>query len=226
MQSEKQSRAEAQAALARAEAITAEEAMDTARLTAIAEREKNVEIIEAEKEAEKQATSVRVRARVEREAAEDQALAIIARAKAEADSIKIAAAAEREKGEAEASTIRAKVEAENSLSPEVMSFKLRLAKIEALPAIIREMVEPARHIQSFRINQITGMSANAPMTGAAGGDAAAEGIVDQVMSGMQRNAVAMPILTALGKEVGIDFSKGMDAIAASVSEVSEEPKDG
>ena len=66
MQSEKQSRAEAQAALARAEAITAEEAMDTARLTAIAEREKNVEIIEAEKEAEKQATSVRVRARVER----------------------------------------------------------------------------------------------------------------------------------------------------------------
>ena len=226
LQSEKQSRAEAQAALARAEAITAEEAMDTARLTAIAEREKNVEIIEAEKEAEKQATSVRVRARVEREAAEDQALAIIARAKAEADSIKIAAAAEREKGEAEASTIRAKVEAENSLSPEVMSFKLRLAKIEALPAIIREMVEPARHIQSFRINQITGMSANAPMTGAAGGDAAAEGIVDQVMSGMQRNAVAMPILTALGKEVGIDFSKGMDAIAASVSEVSEEPKDG
>jgi flotillin len=226
LQSEKQSRAEAQAALARAEAITAEEAMNTARLTAIAEREKNVEIIEAEKEAEKQATSVRVRARVEREAAEDQALAIIARAKAEADSIKIAAAAEREKGEAEASTIRAKVEAENSLSPEVMSFKLRLAKIEALPAIIREMVEPARHIQSFRINQITGMSANAPMTGAAGGDAAAEGIVDQVMSGMQRNAVAMPILTALGKEVGIDFSKGMDAIAASVSEVSEEPKDG
>lgn len=226
LQSEKQSRAEAQAALARAEAITAEEAMNTARLTAIAEREKNVEILEAEKEAEKQATSVRVRARVEREAAEDQALAIIARAKAEADSIKIAAAAEREKGEAEASTIRAKVEAENSLSPEVMSFKLRLAKIEALPAIIREMVEPARHIQSFRINQITGMSANAPMTGAAGGDAAAEGIVDQVMSGMQRNAVAMPILTALGKEVGIDFSKGMDAIAASVSEVSEEPKDG
>ena len=226
LQSEKQSRAEAQAALARAEAITAEEAMDTARLTAIAEREKNVEIIEAEKEAEKQATSVRVRARVEREAAEDQALAIIARAKAEADSIKIAAAAERENGEAEASTIRAKVEAENSLSPEVMSFKLRLAKIEALPAIIREMVEPARHIQSFRINQITGMSANAPMTGAAGGDAAAEGIVDQVMSGMQRNAVAMPILTALGKEVVIDFSKGMDAIAASVSEVSEEPKDG
>lgn len=35
----------------------------------------------------------------------------------------------------------------------MMNFKLRLAKIEALPAIIREMVEPARHIQSFRVNQ-------------------------------------------------------------------------
>jgi hypothetical protein len=39
---------------------------------------------------------------------------------------------------------------------------------------------------------------------------------------MQRNAVAMPILTALGKEVGIDFTKGMDGIAASVSDVSEQ----
>lgn len=96
-----------------------------------------------------------------------------------------------------------------------MDFKLRLAKIEALPAIIREMVEPARHIQSFRVNQITGMSANGTSTAETGGD----GIVDQVMAGMQRNAVVMPILTALGKEVGIDFSKGMDGIAQSVSAV-------
>lgn len=220
LQSEKQSRAEAQAAQARAESITAEEAINTAKLTAIAEREKNIEIIEAEKEAEKAATSVRVRARVEREAAEDQAQAIIARARAEADSIKIAAEAEREKGEAEAATIRAKVEAENALSEEVMAFKLRLAKIEALPAIIREMAEPARHIQSFRVNQITGMSGGAAGAGGAAAEGS-DGIVDQVMAGMQRNAVAMPILTALGKEVGIDFTKGMDGIAASVSEVSE-----
>ncbi len=215
LQSEKQSRAEAQASIARAEAITAEEATNTARLTAIAQREKDIEITESEKEAEKQATSIRVKARVEREAAEDQALAITARARAEAEAVKIAAEAELEKGKAEAATIRAKVEAENALSQEVMDFKLRLAKIEALPTIIREMVEPARHIQSFRVNQITGMSANGTSTTETGGD----GIVDQVMAGMQRNAVVMPILTALGKEVGIDFSKGMDGIAQSVSAV-------
>jgi zinc transporter ZupT len=40
---------------------------------------------------------------------------------------KIAAEAEMEKGRAEAATIRAKVEAENALSPEVMEFKMRLA---------------------------------------------------------------------------------------------------
>ncbi len=219
LQSEKQSRAEAQAAAARAEVTTAEEAVNTAKLTAIAERERRIEIIEAEREAEKQATSVRVRARVEREAAEDQAAAIIARARAEADAIKIAAEAEREKGEAEAANTRARVEAENALSPEVMAFKLRLAKIEALPAIIREMVEPARHIQSFRVNQITGMGGTSGKAGAeaaTGSDTA--GIVDQVMTGMQRNAVAMPVLTALGREVGIDFSKGMEGIAASISE--------
>lgn len=224
LQSEKQSRAEAQAALARAEAITAEEATNTARLTAIAQREKDIEITEAVKEAEKQATSIRVRARVEREAAEDQALAITARARAEAEAIKIAAEAEMEKGKAEAATIRAKVEAENALSPEVMEYKMRLAKIEALPAIIREMVEPARHIQSFRVNQITGMGMGANGSQGAGmadGAGSTEGIVDQVMAGMQRNAVVMPILTALGKEVGIDFTKGMDGIAASVEDVGE-----
>jgi uncharacterized membrane protein YqiK len=222
LQSEKQSRAEAQASIARAEAITAEEATNTARLTAIAQREKGIEITEAEKEAEKQATSIRVRARVEREAAEDQAMAITARARAEADAVKIAAEAEMEKGRAEAATIRAKVEAENALSPEVMEFKMRLAKIEALPAIIREMVEPARHIQSFRVNQITGVGASASQgTGPGDGAVGNEGIVDQVMAGMQRNAVVMPILTALGKEVGIDFTKGMDGIAASVEDVGE-----
>ncbi|MGQ0565070.1 MAG: flotillin domain-containing protein, partial [Gemmobacter sp.] len=147
----------------------------------------------------------------------DQALAVIARARAEADAVKIAAEAERAKGEAEAATIRARVEAENALSPEVMAFKLRLAKIEALPAIIREMVEPARHIQSFRINQITGMGGAA----AGGGtDRGSDGIVDQVMSGMQRNAVALPILTALGREIGIDFTKGMEGIAGAVDEVA------
>ena len=223
LQSEKQSRAEAQASVARAEAITAEEATNTARLTAIAQREKDIEITEAEKEAEKQATSIRVRARVEREAAEDQAMAITARARAEADAIKIAAEAEMEKGRAEAATIRAKVEAENALSQEVMDFKLRLAKIEALPAIIREMVEPARHIQSFRVNQITGMSSGPSVGGGAHADGPSEGVVDQVMAGMQRNAVVMPILTALGKEVGIDFTKGMDGIAASVSDVVSAP---
>ena len=222
LQSEKQSRAEAQASIARAEAITAEEATNTARLTAIAQREKGIEITEAEKEAEKQATSIRVRARVEREAAEDQAMAITARARAEADAVKIAAEAEMEKGRAEAATIRAKVEAENALSPEVMEFKMRLAKIEALPAIIREMVEPARHIQSFRVNQITEVGASASQgTGQGDGAVGNEGIVDQVMAGMQRNAVVMPILTALGKEVGIDFTKGMDGIAASVEDVGE-----
>lgn len=216
LQSEKQINAEAQAAQARGGLVEAEEQVNTARLTAIAQRERAIEIIEAEKEAERQATSIRVRARVEREAAEDQAAAIIARARAEADAIKIAAEAERAKGEAEAATIRARVEAENALSPEVIAFKLRQAQIEALPAIIREMVEPARHIKSFRVNQITGMG-GAGGSGGSGGESEGGGIVDQVMSGMQRNAVALPVLTALGKEVGIDFSRGMEGVAEAVA---------
>lgn len=228
LQSEKQINAEAQAAQARGGLIEAEEQVNTARLTAIAERERRIEIIEAEKEAERQATSIRVRARVEREAAEDQAAAIIARARAEADSVKIAAEAALAQGEAEAAAIRARVEAENALSPELIAFKLNQARIEALPAIIREMAEPARHIKSFRVNQITGVSgAGGASWGGPGGEpgqnggsggAGGGGIVDQVMSGMQRNAVAMPILTALGKEVGIDFARGMEGVAEAAAQ--------
>lgn len=118
--SERQSQAEAAAAKARAKAIAAAESVNTARILAAAEREKDVAVLVAEQEAEQRVTALRVQARVEREAAEDQAAAVIAKAKADA--------------------IAARVEAENRISPKVMAHKERLAKIEALRAISNSSV--------------------------------------------------------------------------------------
>ena len=116
---------------------------------------------------------------------------MIAKAEADAQAIKISAAAIRDKGQAEADAIAARVEAENRISPEVMAHKERLAKIEALPAIISAMVEPARHIESFRVHQVTGVGG---LTGGAAADKTGDGVMDSLFSGMRANAVAMPIL--------------------------------
>lgn len=212
--SELRSKAEAAANTARAEAIVAEEAIRTAKDTEIADREKKIAVIVAEQEAEREATGIRVRARAEREAAEDYSQATISRAKADAQADEIRAAAIAEVGKAEASARAELVAAENEMSPEVMAFKLRQETIARLPEIIQAMTEPMRHVESIRINQITGLG------GATGGEAGAtsgeDGVVGQLMNGMRRNAVAMPTLDALGKQLGLNFAGGVNGIVESV----------
>lgn len=213
--SEVQSKAEAKAAEARAQAIRAEESVTTARLVAVAEREKVVAVLEAEQEAEQRATTLRVQARVEREAAEDQAQAILVRAEANAAAQKIEALAILEKGKAEAEVIAARVAAENDISPTIMAHKEKLAVIQALPSIIEAMVDPVRHIDSFRVNQINGLSG---ITGGSGeGSGSGKGVVDQVMEGVRTNAVAMPMLSEIGKQIGLDLTGDANKLVASLA---------
>ena len=85
--SEEESRARASADAARAEATKAAEAIATAREVATAERTKQVALIEAQREAERAATRIRIEAEAERSAAEDRAEARREEARAEADAI-------------------------------------------------------------------------------------------------------------------------------------------
>ncbi|MEL0123908.1 MAG: SPFH domain-containing protein, partial [Paracoccaceae bacterium] len=64
--SEEESRARASADSARAEAIKAAESVQTARDIAVAEREKHIALIEASKEAEREATQIRLAATAEK----------------------------------------------------------------------------------------------------------------------------------------------------------------
>ncbi|KIC19865.1 flotillin family protein, partial [Leisingera sp. ANG-Vp] len=168
--SEEESRARASADMARAEATKATEAVATAREVAEAERLKQITLIEATREAERQATGIRLAAQAEKEAAADRAEARREEAQAEADALNIRAEAKKNDMLAEAEGKRAIVDAENALSGELIRMKVDLARIEAMPAIITEMVKPAEKIDSIKIHQVSGIGAGAPYSSAGAGN--------------------------------------------------------
>ena len=143
--SKEQSVADALANQARADAVKAEEGVNTARQVAVAEREKNIQLIEASKEAEQLAIAVKVSASAEKEAALDRAEAITIEARA-----KQAAAL------AEAEGKRAINEALNTLSAAQIDLQVRTLLLQQLPQIIEQAVRPMEKIDSIRIFQVNG----------------------------------------------------------------------
>lgn len=225
--SEAESQARAQADLARADAVKAEIGVETARIVAQAERSKAVTILAAEEAAEKEATGIRVRAKTEREAAEDQAEAVLLAARAKAEETTILAEAAKTAKLAEAQGITAVIQAENSTSGEVFAFKLQLARLEAMPKVIAEMVRPAEKIDSIRVHKVDiparGMSGGAGV-GAGQSATPAGGMIDQVFASMGEMAVAMPALKQLGASVGFSMGEGLEQMVnAEFSPPAAEP---
>lgn len=206
--SEEESQARASADKARAEAKKSSEAIETARAVAEAERLKSIAIIEAQKEAERQATAIRLAAAAEKEAASDRAAALLEEAQADADSVKVRAEAKRTDLLATAEGQTAIANSENELSAEIIAMKVRLAQLEAMPAIIAEMVKPAEKIDSIKIHQVTGMGGAAGTQGEAGGTP-----VNQALDSVLGMALQMPAMQALGKELGISLENGIANVA-------------
>lgn len=217
--SEEESRARASADLARAEATKAAEAVATAREVAEAERQKQIALIEAAREAERQATAIRLAAQAEKEAAADRAEARREEAQAEADALNIRAEAKKNDMLAEAEGKRAIVEADNVLSAAQIRMKVDLARIEAMPSIIAEMVKPAEKIDSIKIHQVGGIG-----TGAAGGtsnSSADKPVVNQALDSIMGMAVQMPALKKLGEELGLSMEDGVAGVVNGIAPEAE-----
>ncbi|GAB5437643.1 flotillin family protein [Falsiruegeria mediterranea] len=210
--SEEESRARASADLARAEATKATEAVATAREVAEAERQKQIVLIEATREAERQATAIRLSAQAEKEAAADRAEARREEAQAEADALNIRAEAKKNDMLAEAEGKRAIVEAENVLSPELIEMKVDMARIEAMPGIVAEMVKPAEKIDSIKIHQVGGVG----MPSGNGGSGGDKPVVNQALDSIMGMAVQMPALKKLGEELGLSMEHGVSGVANGV----------
>ena len=167
---------------------------------------KEIELIEARKEAERQATSVRVSAEAEKMAAEDKAEALRMQANAEADAIRARVEADREKYKVDAEGQQLMNEALNSLSEAQIALKRVLSLHEHLPMIIRESVKPLENIDGMKIISIDGMTGfgERGTTGilnasAEGSQSLPEALVD---SALKHRAMA-PLVDSLLKEAGV-----------------------
>jgi uncharacterized membrane protein YqiK len=206
--SEEQSEAEARANKARAEAVTAEEAVKTARETAVAERDKAIALVEASREAEQQAIGIKVAAEAQKQAAEDQA-----------EAVKIKAAADRVAYEVEALGKRQINEAINTLSVEQIAMQVKLALIEALPRIIEKSVEPMKQIDGIKIIQVDGLTRSAGGDGSVGNGGGS--LAEQAVSAALNYRVQQPLVDALLNEVGL---KGGSLAGLTQAALSAAPK--
>ncbi len=218
--SREESQAKAQADEARATAVAAEEQVTTARETEVAERQKRIELIEAAKQAERDAISVKVEAEAEKEAASNRAAAIRVAAEGEAEAEKLRAEAARVRFEVEAAGQRAVNEAANILSSDQISLQTKLALLNVLPEVVRESAKPMEAIDSIKIVQVDGITQNGG--GGSGTSAAANSggngnlASDAVSAALAYRAQA-PVIDGLMKELGLSGGSLDGLVAQSTS---------
>lgn len=203
--SREQSDADAAANLAKAEAVKAEEAVNTARQVAVAERDKSIQLIEATKEAEQNAISVKVSASAEKEAAMDRAEALTIEAKA-----KQAAAL------AEAEGKRAINEALNTLSAAQIDLQVRTLLLQQLPQILEQAVRPIEKIESIRMFQVSGMPGSSGAAGQPVGSTSSGTFPEQVMNSALQYQIAKPIVDAVMKDAGLS-NEGITGISQALT---------
>lgn len=222
--SREESQAKAEADEARAKAVAAEEQVVTSRETEIAERTKRIELIDASREAERQAISVRVEAEAEKAAAADRAEAARLVAEGEAEAAKLRAEADRVRFEVEAAGQRAVNEAANLLSSGQISLQTKLALLRVLPEVIREAAKPMEAIDSIKIVQVDGLTTSG---GAAPGGASAAGagdgnLADAAVAAALRYRAQAPMLDGLMKELGFDGGS-LDGLVKAAAEPVDAP---
>ncbi|WP_445360753.1 flotillin family protein [Microbulbifer sp. EKSA005] len=209
--SKEQSLADQQANVARAEAVKAEEQVRTAKDVEVAERDKRIEIIEAQKVAERQATGIKVMADAEKAAAEDKAEALRLQAAAEAEAIRIKVEADREKYAVDAEGQRLMNEAYNSLNEAQIALKKVLSLHENLPNIIRESVKPMESIEGMKIISVEGLNSvdGRASSGILDGEAESKGqsLPEALVGSALKHRAMAPLVDSLLKEAGVaDFS--------------------
>ena len=221
--SREESQAKADADEARAKAVAAEEQVATSRESEIAERQKKIELIEASKQAERDAIKIRVDAEAEKDAASNRAEAARREAEGEAEAEKLRAEAARVRFEVEAAGQRAINEAANLLSSDQISLQTKLALLKVLPDVIRESAKPMEAIDSIKIVQVDGLTngGGKGSAGATNGGGSGNLATDAVSAALAYRAQA-PVLDGLMKELGLDGSNLSGLVKGAAFDEDEE----
>jgi uncharacterized membrane protein YqiK len=214
--SREESQAKAEADKARAGAVAAEEQVSTARETEVAERIKRIELIEASKEAERQAIGIKVEAEAAKQAAADRAEAVRAEAAGEAEAEKLRAEASRVRFEVEAAGQRAVNEAANLLSSDQISLQTKMALLKVLPEVIREASKPLEAIDSIKIVQVDGLTGGGSASGVVANDTGERNLAQSAVSAALRYRAQAPVIDGLMRELGFDGSS-LDALVSGAA---------
>ena len=181
---------------ARAEVVVAEEQVLSAQEVEIAERNKKLQLISAEKEGESEAIQITTLARAEKEAAQE-------REQAE----KHTSLASKLRYEIDAAGKLMLNEAENVRSDESRQSDLRMELARNLDSIIREAVKPMENIDDIKIYELNGMpgfnsnSANPDFVGPASNSEG--GLPNNIVNAAMRYRAQVPFIDHLLDEIGM-----------------------
>lgn len=214
--SQAESIARAEAEKARALAMAASESVITAKEVAIAERERQIEIIRAKQEAEKEATRVTVAAQAERQAAEDQAEANRTLAQADADAARIRAAAAAETNKVEAEGQRMINEARNILSGPVIELEIMRERLRILPLALELGLKPLEKIGDVKIVDMGGGVFGSGRTTVSGEESGGRTVTDQLLQSLMQYRAAAPIIDKLLAEGGFHGDNPVEALLSAV----------
>lgn len=212
--------AQATADLARAEAVKAAEAVETARQVEVANRQKSVTLVKAEEKAREDSIGILVAAEAERDAANSRAEAQRKLAEGERDAALLRAEATTAEGSAVADALRAKNEAQNLLSPELIAQQVKLQLLSVLPAIIEKSVEPLKNIDSIRIAEVGGLNGMSGGNSGSGSSASAGGLGNEMVNSALRYRAAQPVVDGLLAEVGLKSGGDMNSLLASAAQLA------
>lgn len=215
--SRSESLARAAADVARADAVRAAEAVPTAKQMAEAERRKAVALLAAQQEVEIAGTRARHAAQTELATSADHAAAVVRLAQAEAEAATLRSASMKQELLSQAEGQQALAAAHNTLEPHAVAMRVELAKVEALPRVLAEMVKPADKIDSIRIHHVSGLGGGALN----GGDGGSKTPVNQALDSVMAMAVQLPALKKLGEDLGMSLDTGVAGVSAPL--VSAKP---
>ncbi len=215
--SQEESRALAAADLARAEAVSAAEAIATARAVAEAERKKEVALLQAKQQSAISTEQLVAHAQAEAQSSVEMAKATLAKAEAKAQISKMRIEALRASLSVKADGRRALNEADNVLTKEMVGLKADLAKLEALPRIVAQMVKPAEKINSINVHQISGLGVG---SGSSGDHQ--KPVVNQALDSVMDMAVQLPALKKLGEELGMSMDKGVTGVTEAIDKTKDQ----
>ena len=203
-ESKAQSEAQAEAEVARAMAVSAEEKVFTAREVEMAERKKAIDLIAARQTAEREALRLTSAAQAEKDASADRGFAVRAQAEADADADKIRSMAMRVRAEIEAEAMQLMNQAHNMLSPEARMSALRMKLVEKAEAIIRESVKPMERIEGIKILHVDGLGGATANGHDSGGGGGSGNFSDGVVNSALRFRAQAPLVDQLLREIGIE----------------------